>query len=214
MVRPSVDTSVILEAAADLAADRGYDNSTMESIAAHAGVAKGVLYLRFSSKDELLAAIVDREIVLATRHMAQLVDDDERGGMLSRLYAHSVTALHARPALLRFYQDERSHLARLVERADGERHRRRMLIGAEFIRALQTQGMVVPSLDAEVLSANLSLWSYGLAVRAPHADVEALILGMGDLLTRSVDTDAIDTTPGKRCFAMLAEALIDERSLS
>lgn len=212
MVRPSVDTSVILDAAADLVADRGFDKSTMEAIAAHAGVAKGVLYLRFSSKDELLAALVDREVVLATRHTAQLVENDPLGGMLSRLYVHSVTVLHARPALLRFYREESSQLARLVRRVDEDRHRSRELLGAEFIRALQTRGMVVASLDAEALAANLSLWSYGLAVRAPHAEVESLILGMAEVLSRSADTDAVDTTPGKRCFAELAEALINERT--
>lgn len=212
MVRPSVDTNVILGAAADLVAERGFDKSTMEAIAAHAGVAKGVLYLRFGSKDGLLAALVDSEVVLATRHTVRLVEDDARGGLLSRLYVHSVTALLSRPALLRLYREEPSHLARLAGQVDEDRHRSRGLLGAEFIRALQAHGMVAASLDAATLATNLTLWSYGLAAQAPHAEVASLILGMGEILARAADTDVVDTTPGKRCFAELAEALMNERT--
>ncbi|MFC4560570.1 TetR/AcrR family transcriptional regulator [Nocardiopsis mangrovi] len=210
MVRPSVDTGVILEAAAELVAERGFDSVTMAAIAGRAGVAKGVLYLRFSNKDELLAAIVAHEAARATRRTAELVEADPRGGMLSRLYVHSVTALHSRPALLRLYRGDPPHLARVVRDRDGSRHRSRALLGAGFIRELQAEGMVDPSLDAGVLAANLALWSHGLAARAPHDDLEALILGMGELVARAADTDVADSTPGKRCFARFAAALVRE----
>lgn len=212
MVRPSVDTRVILDAAADLAADIGLDKATMATIAARAGVAKGVLYLRFSSKDDLIATVVDREIIRATQHTAHLVEDDPRGGMLSRQFVHSATALSSRPALLRLYRDEPQHLARLSQRTDGARQRSRELLGTDFIRALQKEGMVTRSLDAEALATNLSLWSQSLATRALGADVESLIHNMGEILARAADTDAVDTSPGKRCFAEFAEALIEERT--
>ncbi|WP_211717367.1 TetR/AcrR family transcriptional regulator [Nocardiopsis sp. MG754419] len=214
MVRPGVDTSVILDATARVIAERGIEGVRMGAVAERAGVAKGVLYLRFTDKHDLLRAVVDREFVLATRHAADLVAADPGGGAFSRLYVHSLSALHARPALLRLYRDPATALRALATDADTDRVRRRTLIGADFLRTLQDTGIVTGDLDADVLAENLTLWSLALAARAPHGDVDALILGMGDLVARAVDTDIADTTPGKRAFSAMAEALIEERERS
>ncbi|MEU6717953.1 helix-turn-helix domain-containing protein [Nonomuraea sp. NPDC046802] len=209
MVRPSVDTSVILDAAAQLIAELGFGGVRMDAIAARAGVAKGVLYLRFATKEELLRAVVDRELVLASRRSIELVEADPHGGSFSRLFGHAVTALHSRPALLRLYQEPSSPLRGLAP--DAERVRARELLGTEFIRALQREGIVAADLDADVLAANLTLWNQALAAQAPHVGIDALVLGMGDLMARAVDTGVTDTSAGKRAFVAFAEALISER---
>ncbi|MFC4006438.1 TetR/AcrR family transcriptional regulator [Nonomuraea purpurea] len=209
MVRPSVDTHVILDAAALLIAEQGFGRVRMDAIAARAGVAKGVLYLRFADKEELLRAVVDRELVLATRRSIELVEADPRGGSFSRLYLHAVTALHSRPALLRLYQESTSPLRGLAQ--DDERVRARELLGAEFIRALQAEGIVAADLDADVLAANLTLWNQALVAQAPRTGIDALILGMGELMARAVDIGVADTSAGKRVFVAFAEALISER---
>ncbi|MCF6475884.1 helix-turn-helix transcriptional regulator [Nonomuraea sp. MG754425] len=208
VVRPSVDTNVILDAAARLIAEQGFGGVRMDAVAARAGVAKGVLYLRFTDKDELLRAVVDRELVLATRHSIELVLADPGGGSFSRLYVHAVTALHGRPALLRLYQ-EPAPLRGLAH--DDGRVRARELLGAEFIRVLQAAGIVTADLDAGVLAANLTLWNQALARRAAPTETDALILGMGELMARAADTGIADTTAGKRAYVTFAEALIAER---
>ncbi|MET8340894.1 helix-turn-helix domain-containing protein [Streptosporangium canum] len=209
MVRPSVETDVILDAAARLIAEQGFDSVRMDAIAARAGVAKGVLYLRFADKNALLRAVVDRELVLVTRRSIELVEADCHGGSFSRLYVHTVTALHSRPALLRLYQEPSTPLRGLAQ--DSEHVRARELLGAEFIRTLQAEGIVAADLDADVLAANLTLWNQALATQAPTIGVDALILGMGALLARAADTGAADTTAGKHAFVAFAEALITER---
>ena len=209
MVRPSVETNVILDAAARLIAEQGFGSVRMDTIAARAGVAKGVLYLRFADKNALLRAVVDRELVLATRRSIELVEADRHGGSFSRLYVHAVTALYSRPALLRLYQEPSAPLRGLAQ--DGEHVRARELLGAEFIRALQAEGIVAADLDADVLAANLTLWNQALATQASAVGVNALILGMGALLARAADTGAADTTAGKHAFFAFAEALIAER---
>jgi len=52
----------ILEAAASVFAEKGYQRATMKEIAARAGVAPGTIYLYFKSKRDLLLAIADRLI--------------------------------------------------------------------------------------------------------------------------------------------------------
>jgi len=53
---------IILEAAAAVFAERGYQRATMKEIAAHAGVAPATIYLYFDNKRDLLLAIADRLI--------------------------------------------------------------------------------------------------------------------------------------------------------
>ncbi|MEM6648568.1 MAG: TetR/AcrR family transcriptional regulator [Bacteroidota bacterium] len=50
----------MLEAAAQVFAERGFDNATLDEIALRAEFGKGTLYNYFSSKDELLLAVIDR----------------------------------------------------------------------------------------------------------------------------------------------------------
>ena len=61
--RPSVSDErkdQILNAAEDVFTEKGFDNARMEDIAEGTGLSKGTLYLYFKSKDDLIAAILDR----------------------------------------------------------------------------------------------------------------------------------------------------------
>src|SRR5690606_28958286 len=130
-MRPSVPTSVLLDATAAIVVERGFDGVRMDAVALRAGVAKGVPYGRFASKDELLRAMIDRELVLAMRRSAELVAADPEGGRLSRIWVHAVAALHSRPALLRLYSGDGSPLAGVAAERSA-RTRIRSIIGAEF----------------------------------------------------------------------------------
>lgn len=57
--RRAVRRLTIIEAAARLFADLGYNDCEMERVAAEIGVAKGTLYLYFKAKQELFYACVD-----------------------------------------------------------------------------------------------------------------------------------------------------------
>ncbi|MFK5689870.1 TetR/AcrR family transcriptional regulator [Ornithinimicrobium sp. LYQ92] len=213
MPRPSVSTDHILDAAAELVARHGFDHVTTAEIAKAAGVAKGVLYLRFPGKDELLDGVLDREFANAVRSMRTSVEEDPRGGLLSRLYLHSLKAVRASPVLTAFYDSvhgESRVVARLVRRRSGSRYPARELVGADFVAELHRVGMIRGDVDPATLHRILSLWSIGLAVSAPHDDVDELIVGMGDLVARSLDSDVADTTPGKIAFSTFAQRIIDQ----
>jgi AcrR family transcriptional regulator len=51
----------LLDAAADLAVERGFDAVTMEGVAARAGVSKALPYQHFDNSDELIGALFERE---------------------------------------------------------------------------------------------------------------------------------------------------------
>lgn len=58
--RDSATDAAILDATERSLANRGYEAMTMEQVAAAAGVSKPTIYLRYGSKAELVAAMIDR----------------------------------------------------------------------------------------------------------------------------------------------------------
>jgi AcrR family transcriptional regulator len=56
----SASRAALLDAAAELFAERGYDRTTVRDIAAQAGVNQALLFRYFGSKDALFAAVVAR----------------------------------------------------------------------------------------------------------------------------------------------------------
>lgn len=70
--------SLIMDTALEHFAKEGFHNTTINHIAQHAGISKGLMYNYFSSKDELLAEIIDRSIT-----DLYLYFDADRDGFLS-----------------------------------------------------------------------------------------------------------------------------------
>jgi AcrR family transcriptional regulator len=54
--------ALILSAAQDVFADKGYYDASIDEIAARAGIAKGTVYLHFASKEDLLVALVEQQM--------------------------------------------------------------------------------------------------------------------------------------------------------
>lgn len=54
--------ALILQAAEDAFAEKGYHNTSIDEIAARVGIAKGTVYLHFSCKEELVVAIFTRDM--------------------------------------------------------------------------------------------------------------------------------------------------------
>lgn len=58
--RSELSTARLLDAAAELIAEGGYDAMTLAAVGERAGYSRGLVTARFGSKDQLLAALVDR----------------------------------------------------------------------------------------------------------------------------------------------------------
>src|SRR5437762_11119399 len=54
--------ALILQAAEEVLAEKGYYETSMDEIAALVGVAKGTVYLHFPSKEDLVVAILTRDL--------------------------------------------------------------------------------------------------------------------------------------------------------
>src|SRR5579862_355060 len=79
--RPSLEEAKqlhgrILDAATDIFIDRGYGETSIEAIAAHAGIGKLTLYRRFPGKDALFDAVVLRLIDQWNAALAEVGDSE------------------------------------------------------------------------------------------------------------------------------------------
>jgi AcrR family transcriptional regulator len=62
---------LILDVAEAVLAEKGYHDTSMEEIAARAGVAKGTLYQHFPRKEDLVFALFERNLALFEQTVAQ-----------------------------------------------------------------------------------------------------------------------------------------------
>ena len=80
----------LLAGAARAFADQGLRRSTMQSVAAAAGVAKATLYNHFRTKDDVVAALLSAEIDRLAALSAALPPDQALAALSDELGAHPV----------------------------------------------------------------------------------------------------------------------------
>ncbi|MGK8557942.1 TetR/AcrR family transcriptional regulator [Nocardia gipuzkoensis] len=141
----------LLDAAARVFADRGYDNTTVAAITAEAGVSRATMYIYFASKEEIFLALAARvrDDFLAAQEPG--IENDDPRAVLRATISSFAAAVAAAGPLLRLI-DERgavdSKVAALSEEIT-ERPIRR------FTRYLQRQleaGRIAPVADLRVIA--------------------------------------------------------------
>lgn len=95
----------LLDAAARVFTARGYDATTVGAITDEAGVSRATLYVYFSSKEEVFAALAARvrDDFLAAQEPA--IQSDEPGGILTATIRAFADAVHGDGPLLRIIED-------------------------------------------------------------------------------------------------------------
>jgi AcrR family transcriptional regulator len=82
----------LLATAADVFAERGFREASMDEIAARAGYSKGAVYWHFPSKDDLFFALVeeriDKPILEAVRRLESARPDQDMAPEADRVFAH------------------------------------------------------------------------------------------------------------------------------
>jgi AcrR family transcriptional regulator len=121
----------VLDAALALAAERGVRNVSMEAVARHLGVTRPVVYACFGSREELLAALLEREeqrlfdgVLSALPHRPDFADPERLlvegfQALLKVVSAHAdswrlLYAADADPAIAGRYGDARRRVAQQV----------------------------------------------------------------------------------------------------
>ncbi|QDQ98370.1 TetR/AcrR family transcriptional regulator [Tomitella fengzijianii] len=169
----------ILDSAARTVVDLGVGRLTVAEVARRAGVSRPTVYRRWSGMEEVLAALLTREILHIADDLPHVARD--RADLVHHVVditwqigGHAVlhTVLHQSPDVFRTYVLTRlgasqralidvltahiAHLQRLgeVRRGDPEQLATMVLLMAQS--AMQSAGIVAPILDPQALSGELA----------------------------------------------------------
>ena len=203
----------ILDAAANLITHYGYAKTTVDDIARAAGVAKGAIYLHWPGKDELLAALLARELLRMLDDTVARVSADPQGGTLPRLYIHALLALRANPVMCALYTQDSRVLGDFMQRQAPGRYTQRFLFGQTFLEGLQAAGLVRPDLPPAALAYVLSIIAYGFATietiipAAEAPPLEQVGEVLAGLMAHGAALEGGDSAAGQAAMLALVEAV-------
>lgn len=146
----------LLVAAADLFVDVGIRKATMEDIARRAGAGKATLYRHFANKDEVIAALLDREVARLERLIDQAVAS--RRTAATRVQAALATSIRfflAHPILNRGRDEEPAELLERITASGGPLARRVQVRFEQLVAEGVRDGELRP-VDATIASEVLT----------------------------------------------------------
>ena len=134
----------------------GYRKTTLEDIAREANVAKGTIYLYWSTREKLFMAIIEREQTKLLSEIARRMDNDPAGMTLIGLIKHSVLATLENPVARALILQDTDFLGKLIIREFNATSYQAQLTG--YMTLLQTLR------NANLIRADIELEEQALAV--------------------------------------------------
>jgi TetR/AcrR family acrAB operon transcriptional repressor len=204
----------ILDAAARLIMRQGYDKTTMSDIADEVGVSRGVVYLHFQSKEQLVATLMRREVQQYAQTWLEHIEANPRGGTVGSIYRAVLYAINSRPFMAAMMRRDRRVLGRYLRQPDNMfASLPASVLGSGLLSALQAAGTVRQDVDPVVMSHIMDLLSYGLVTitdfRSPAElpPLEVVMEALADMLDRLLTPeDSGDSAAGKAVIRELAAA--------
>ncbi|HEY0639554.1 MAG TPA: TetR/AcrR family transcriptional regulator [Pseudonocardiaceae bacterium] len=147
--RPGHDLESVLQGAAKLFNERGYDGTSMEDLSRKLGITKSAIYHHVPSKEELLRLAVDRALdgLFGVADQVTALDGPAID-RLERLVRGSVAVLVERLPFVTLLLRVRGNTA--VERRAIARRREFDRIVAELVQQAEAEGSVRPDVDPQV----------------------------------------------------------------
>jgi AcrR family transcriptional regulator len=204
----------ILNAAAHLIVQYGFDKTTVSDIAEHAGISKGAVYLHFESKDTLFDALVKRELWRYAESYLKRLDADPQGGTIAGIYKNSLYTMQDSPLMQALFRQDRRVLGAYARRNQATNQARAMS-NAQFIVWMQHVGAVRPDIAPHIVAYIMNMLSYALismddvlpADEIPPIEevIEGVALVMGAALTPP------NAPPSDEVKAMIRQAIAAAR---
>ena len=202
------DSAHVLDVASGIVSAGGFDSLSLESLANALGFPAGELRDRFGGLEPILVLMLNREFTGIYMTMVDDIERDPEGGLLSRIYYYTLSAVYERPLARMLYTVDPEAMNSIMRNANSYGYIPGVGIRADLIDTMQRVGMVRRDVDAGTVSHMLTIFSAGLALTAPHEDLDRIVRGVTDLLAQVVDEEGVtDTSPGKAAFFEWAVSL-------
>jgi AcrR family transcriptional regulator len=163
----------ILDAAADLIIRHGYDKTTMGDVADVVGISRPLVYIHFKSKDDLLEALIIREMLKYGNLWLGYIEADPQGGTVGSVYRSILNALHQTPLL-----------AAIVTRSEGT-----------FGKYLRRQENVFSSMQTPTLMRDLLAVMQAKGAIREDVNVDAMAYIMDGMSASMVDSSVVGDRP-------------------
>ncbi len=134
--------TLVIDAAVRLVASRGFSATSVDDIAAEAGVAKGSVYYNFTSKSDILEAALDEGTARLRAALSEARDAAPDAGRVDAMVRALLVAVHSYPDLAK-------------------------LLAAEVFRAEREWQQSIAQLRAETIS----MFALEIGARRPGEDV-------------------------------------------
>ncbi|HZZ47672.1 MAG TPA: TetR/AcrR family transcriptional regulator [Pseudonocardia sp.] len=151
-MKSKISLEQIVETAKRLFRDHGYENTTLDAIAAELGVTRAALYYWVRSKEALLCEIHESILDLFIERFEQVrgAHDEEVTVLAETLRMHAMAVLENLEAVTSFFQDQRSlpepNAERIAKKKASYDHALE-----EVVRAAQAKGTVRADIDPKLL---------------------------------------------------------------
>jgi len=191
--RKSQTRERLIDAAAVVFAQRGFETATLDEVAAAAGYTKGAVYSNFASKTELFIALIERRIEVQTAEHARRFEGQDLAGLARSLEAEPDEdpdserqwLLLAVEFWLHAMRDERARLLM------AEQYERARLASAELIAPLyQTLGQQ-PSMPPREMAIVIESIGIGLAIQAALDPGAVRMSLQGEVIARLLNLPAL-----------------------
>lgn len=147
---------LILEAAIEVFAEKGFHHARISDIARRAGVADGTIYLYFRNKDDVLLTIFEEKMgVLIDGLHAALAGVDDPFEQIRRFAHYHFRQVHDHRALAEVLQIELRLSNKFLKEYRPEKLWEYLGVFAGIVREGQARGLIRPELDGFVL-----MWAF------------------------------------------------------
>lgn len=173
--------------------EQGFSRITTQELARQLGISKKTLYREFSSKEEIVRAVVRRQLAEVDAELNHIFDDHNRS-FLERFGAQMRVASRIMHSLSKpFLTDLSRYVPDLWEEIQEFRRRRVFDRMEEIIRGGQQEGMITARIDPKLMVRIIVTVADNLLVPDTLTDFDIrpqeVIRHMGILIGRGVLTD-------------------------
>jgi AcrR family transcriptional regulator len=151
----------VLDAAEDLFVRWGFGKTSVDDIARESGISKGAVYLEFPGKEEVLRAVLYRELGRFTADWLARFEADPGEWSFARMFQHHLAAMQARPLMRALSTRDRKVLGDFMRR-ETELSEAMTASREEFFAGLQAAGVMRDDISPRVAAYLLNAIGYGL----------------------------------------------------
>ncbi len=173
----------IVETAARVFREKGYDAGSLDDVAGALGLRKGSLYYYVRSKAELLYLVFNRAISRSLDRLDECEQIEDPRDRLAALIRHQAVSVAEEPSFFSVFFDQRPRLAATYETEIRVKERHYLHVFAEAVAAAVKEGTIIPVEPRYGAQALLGMTSWVYKWFEPgRDDIEQFVQSCVDLL--------------------------------